>query len=981
MISFKKFIAAGFVGLSLTFQSITLHAQAAQYQWKEAHSSGYKYRYVTNDPTETRFYTLANGMTVILSVDKSQPRIQSFIAVKAGSKTDPATHTGLAHYLEHMLFKGTDRFGTLDYSKEKPLLDEINRLYEKYNHTTDEAERKKIYRQIDSVSGIASQFAIANEYDKMVANLGAQGSNAFTSFEQTVYMEDIPSNAVDKYLHIQAERFRNPVLRLFHTELEAVYEEKNMSLDNDNNQAFEALFANLFPTHNYGLQTTIGTVEHLKNPSLVEIEKYYTKYYVPNNMGIIMCGDFDPDEMIKKIDAAFGYMQPRQVEPYVGGQLPEIKQPIRAEVFGPNPEALLMGFRFPGASDKDAHMLNILGQILTNGSAGMFDLNLVQQQKLLNAAAFPYLLIDHSVLILSGQPTDGQSLEEVEKLMIAEIDNLKEGKFSDDLIPSILNNYRKLMTETFEDYSQRAYVLMDVFTTELDWKDEVSALELMKTITKEDIIRYARKYLKDNYVAVYKRQGERKNTVKVEKPEITPVSLNKKDQSVFMRENVAIPQKDIQPRWLDFDHDLKRNKINGYDVWTIENTKNDLFKLYYYFPIGKWDSKLLPIAADFINYLGTKDKSPEKVAQEFYELASTFTIGVQDESTYIELSGLNENLEKTIHYFEELIANAIADPNVWQAYKQRLFQARTNAKKDKRQIMNGLINYARYGAHNPFNHVLSDEELNALNPDELLKELRALMNLNHKIMYYGPSNEKELIPSLSKYHFRKNPITKENSNLFKEQKTQAPKVLFTHFEMVQADISWVRIGSDYSESIVPTVSLFNQYFGGGMGSIVFQTIRESKALAYSSYARINTPIRPNRPLYTMAFVGTQADKFNDATAAMNELLTTLPKSDKNLESARSGLIKSLASERVNKENIFFSYLSAERFGRKGDIRQTIYEQASKIKMDDLVNYHQSELSGKPFIYCIVADKSKVKKEDMERLGEVVELDLKTIFGY
>ena len=276
----------------------------------------YSYTSVRGDTLQTRIYTLENGLQVWLSRNADAPRIQTNIAVRAGSKNDPADATGLAHYLEHMLFKGTDKYGSLDWAKEKPQLDKIDALYEEYNQTTDVDKRNEIYRRIDSVSGVASKYAIANEYDKMMSSMGAQGTNAFTSFEQTVYTDDVPSNAIDKYLAVQGERFRNPVLRIFHTELEAVYEEKNRSLDNDGNKVFEKLFAELFKKHNYGLQTTIGTIEDLKNPSLLEIKKYFNKYYVPNNMGIIMSGDFDPDAMIKKVDATFAYMKDTPFEKY-----------------------------------------------------------------------------------------------------------------------------------------------------------------------------------------------------------------------------------------------------------------------------------------------------------------------------------------------------------------------------------------------------------------------------------------------------------------------------------------------------------------------------------------------------------------------------------------------------------------------------------------------------------------------------------------
>src|SRR5699024_1124806 len=269
-------------------------------QWVTKTANGFTYRYVENDPSHTRFYKLDNGLSVILSPSHKKPRIQTYIAVKAGSKTDPADHTGLAHYLEHMLFKGTPKYGSLNFAKEKPLLDSIAALYEVYNSTTDEAKREKIYAKIDQVSGEAAHYAIANEYDKMMAAMGARGTNAFTSFEQTVYTEDMPNNVIDKYLGVQAERFRHPVFRLFHTELEAVYEEKNRSLDSDGSKVFKQIFALLFPHNNYGQLTTIGTIHDLKNPSLNAIRDYFNTYYVPNNMGIIMAGDFDPDKVIGK---------------------------------------------------------------------------------------------------------------------------------------------------------------------------------------------------------------------------------------------------------------------------------------------------------------------------------------------------------------------------------------------------------------------------------------------------------------------------------------------------------------------------------------------------------------------------------------------------------------------------------------------------------------------------------------------------------
>ncbi|AZA76288.1 insulinase family protein [Chryseobacterium sp. G0186] len=968
---------------SIAAASFAGHAFGQDFQWKEANSNGYTYRYVTNDPTSARYYTLKNGLTVILSPTSKEPRIQTYIATKAGSKTDPADHTGLAHYLEHMLFKGTNQFGSKDWAKEKPLLDQIDALYEKYNQTKDEAKRKEIYKEIDRVSGEAAKYAIANEYDKMMAGMGADGTNAFTSFEQTVYTEDVPSNVIDKFLAVQGERFREPVLRLFHTELEAVYEEKNRSLDEDGDKVFDMMFANLFPNNNYGKQTTIGTIEHLKNPSLHAIREYYNNYYVPNNMGIIMSGDFNPDEVIAKIDKAFSYMKSKPVPEYKIGQEKAISSPVIKEVVGPDAESVMLGFRFPGASTKDARLLNFVGSMLTNGQAGLIDLDLVKKQKLLGAFAFPYALKDYSVLLLQGKPTEGQSLDEVKNLLLQEIDKLKKGEFSDDLIQSIVNNEKKNTIQKDEKYSSRASILMDEFTSEVDHKVNLEYIEEISKLTKKDIMDFAAKYLQNNnYVAVYKKKGEDKSIVKVDKPTITPVSVNREDQSPFLKKIDEMPEKAIAPVWLNYDKDIAKNKLGEVDVLSVKNTDNALFRMYYHFDSGKWNNKMLPLAAEYLQYLGTNNKSSETISREFYKLASSFNVSAGNEETYVSLEGLNENFDKTTALFEDLIKNCKADQAALDAYKARLKKARTNAKQNKATIMAGLRSYAQYGAQNPFNNVLSDAELDALKAEDLVNILHDLFNFKHKVLYYGPKSGEETVASLKPIHklpasLKELPKTKT----FVQIPTDKNKVLFAHYDMVQAEVFWVRNSDQYNPTITPTVNLFNTYFGGGMGSIVFQTIRESKALAYSTYSYFALPSKKADKDMVMAYVGTQADKFNESTTAMNELLTTLPKSEQLFETAKSGLKKSIASERISQDGIIFSYLKSQRLGNNFDMRKNTYEQAPKLSFADINTFHDKEMKNKNYTYCIVAAQDKVKEADMQKLGEVKKLNLTEVFGY
>lgn len=960
----------------------TIDAQQTNYEWKQASEGGYSYKYVSNDPTHSRFYTLKNGLTVILSPSKKEPRIQTYIATKAGSKTDPKDHTGLAHYLEHLLFKGTDQYGSLDWAKEKPLLDKIDGLYEDYNSTTDEEKRKAIYKEIDAVSGEAAKYAIANEYDKLMSNMGADGTNAFTSFEQTVYIEDIPNNVVDKFLAVQAERFRSPVFRLFHTELEAVYEEKNIGLDTDNRKAIEAMFEGLFPTNNYGQQTVIGTVEHLKNPSLKAIRQYFETYYVPNNMGVIMSGDFDPNIMIKKVDAAFSYMKAKDVPPYTFDPEKPISTPIIKEVKGPNSEFLFLGFRFPGAASKDAQMLNLLGSILTNGSAGLIDLDLVKSQKLLGAGAFPYILKDYSMLILQGNPSQGQSLDQVRDLLLAELDKLRKGDFSEDLITSIVNNERKAQIARNDSYKDRAEELMGAFTSELDWANELSNTDWLATVTKKDIVDFANKYLNSqNYVAVYKRQGVDENVVKVVKPEITPVTVNREAQSAFLTKVNAMPEEEIKPVWLDYAKDVQKTSANGVEVLAVENKDNELFSLVYRFPMGKWNNRLLGLAAGYLEFLGTKEKSSEQFSKDFYKLATDFSVSAGNEETTVSIAGLDRNFDPSVQLIQDLLRNCVADQSAFEAYIARLKKSRTNAKENKGAIMDGLKAYAKYGAKNPFNYTFTDAELDQLKADDLVQVLHNLAKTKHSVLYFGPKKVSQLtaVPALKAGNGPFIDIPTGTS--FKELPTVENQVLMSDYKMKQAEIFWFRNSGLYNVASTPTVALFNSYFGGGMGSIVFQTIRESKALAYSTYAFYGSPYKKENHYTVGAYVGTQSDKFMDAITGMNELIDVLPQSSKSFETAKVSLMKSIASERVTNTGILNSYLAAKRLGNDKDIRKAVYEKIPTLTFADVNDFHKKEFSKKPYIYCIVADESSLKEEDLNGLGKVKKLTLEEIFGY
>ncbi|SMD02871.1 M16 family metallopeptidase [Pedobacter nyackensis] len=976
------------LGPLVLFLSISSHIQSTfaqgKYEWKQVSAGGYNYKYVTNDPMQTRFYKLKNGLTVMLSPNKKEPRIAVKIAVRAGSNTDPKDHTGLAHYLEHLLFKGTDKFGSLDWNKEKPLLDKIEGLYEQYNATKDEDKRKEIYKEIDNVSGEASKYAIANEYDKLMTSIGAQGTNAHTWVEETVYEEDIPSNSIDKFLKIQAERFRNPIFRIFHTELEAVYEEKNRSLDNDGNKMNEAMHYYLFPTHNYGQQTTLGTIDHLKNPSLKAIREYYNQYYVPNNMSIIMSGDFNPDELVKKIDAQFAYMQPKPVAEYKPAAEQPITEAIVKDIYGPSAENMRICFRTPAEGTRDALMLQLISSILSNGTAGVFDLNLNKQQKLQSAGAGMQQYKDYGIFILFGTPKEGQSLEEVKKILISQLDVLKKGDFDEALIKAIVANAKLSEIQNLEQNGARANALMSAFISNKGegWKQNVSSLDEQAKITKQEIVNYANKFFGEGYVVLYKRKGEDKNILKVEKPAITPVETNAGKQSDFVRMINNMPESPIKPQWLDFKKDIQKGKVGNADLFYAQNKENESFRLFYSFDMGSWNSKSLPLSAAYLSFLGTDKYTAEAISKEFYNIACSFSMNTSNEQTTISISGLHENFEKAVALFEHIIANCKADEDALISLKGRVMNDRANNKLSKEMIMYGLTSYATYGAKNPFNYTLSNEEVSKLKAEDLVGVLHNLMNYKHYLIYFGPKSKTEITASLLELHKMPAEFRTYDAGLkFERMKQMENKVLFADYDMVQSEIKWERNASKYDPAIEPTVDLFNGYFGGGMGSVVFQTIRESKALAYSTFAAMATPNKKEDPFSITAYVGCQSDKMNEAVSSMNELLNVLPLSEKAFDAAKKSLLQDIETQRITQDGPIGVYLAAQKKGLNYDIRKYKYETLQKLTFDNLRKLHQQELANKPYAYCVVASDKRVKVEDLNKIGKVNKLSLEDIFGY
>ncbi len=946
----------------------------------------YKYVTVPSDPLNARIYTLGNGLTVYMTVYKDEPRIQTYIATKAGSKNDPTDATGLAHYFEHMMFKGTGKIGTTDYSKEAPLIARVDSLFEVYRQikADDKANRDKVYHMIDSISTEASKYAIPNEYDKLLAYIGATGTNAYTSLEQTVYVNTIPSNQLENWMIIESERFRQPVLRLFHTELETIYEEYNMHLTNDDMKTYIAMLAGLFKKHTYGTQTTIGTVGHLKSPSMKRVREYYAKYYVPNNMAICISGDFDPDKTIAMIDKYFGTYPRKEVTPYTFEAEDPITEPRVITVTGPDAESVNIGFRLGGASSKDADLLRIFDMILANSAAGLIDLNLVQQQKVLSATSSAEILMDYSYEMLQGKSKEGQTLDQVKDLLLEQIEKIKKGEFDDWLISAIITDLKLKQTEDFEKNESRASAFVEAFTLGESWENYVQKFDRYSKITKQDIIDFAKKNFNNNYVLIYKKTGKDEvGDQKIKKPKITKIKINRDDKSQFLQDIESRKVDDIEPVFLDYQKDIVHFTDKGMDVYYLKNDENKTFKLYYVFEMGTNNDKILGEAVDYLQYLGTSDYTPARIKQEFFKLGCKFDVFNSAEKVYVSLNGLTENIEKGMALFEKLLSDAQPNQEALTNLVKDELKKRADDKKNQQTIFSYMVMYGIFGSKSPVTNVLSEDELNKLTAQQLVDKIKSLHNYSHHILYYGSNTQSELKQFIDKYHnVPSSFIPVPEPVKFPEISTDKTVVYHVEYDMKQAILLMLSQSETFNKTNEPVIRLYNEYFGGSMNAIVFQELRESRALAYAAMSFYQNLLQKKEShYYNISFIMTQTDKLGDALKAFFELLNDMPDAQKSFDLAKSSIIQAMRTERITKSDILFNYESAKRLGVDYDIRRDIFKQLPDLKFTDVKAFQDKYIKGKPQVILVLGPKKSIDFKMLKQYGKVKTLKLKDVFGY
>lgn len=942
---------------------------------------------------DARIYKLDNGLTVYLSRNTTKPEIQTFVVVRAGAQNDPLESTGLAHYQEHLMFKGTSQYGTTDYAAEKPYLDAIDSLYNIYGQTTDDATRKAIYHEIDSISYLSSQIAIANEFDKLMTTIGATNSNAYTSTDRTCYHEVIPAGELTRWAMIESGRFTDLVVRGFHTELETVYEEFNLYSTMDFEKIDQAINNILYKDIPYRQHSVIGTQEHLKNPSLKNIKNFYHTYYRPNNVAICLSGDLDYDHAIDVINTYFGSWQPNDslnasLSTLTSHQTLGLTSHKDTTIIGNEAPQLWMVWEVPNIKSEERPILKVLSQVLYNGHCGLIDIDLNQKQKMLWGAATTEEGSDVSSFSLIGQPKTKQSLEDLRKLFLNEVEKLKAGDFSEDLLPAIIANFQREEIENYQYNDYRAgYLFVYSFLYNIPYDQLRHYSDELSKVTKADIVAFANKYLGDNYACIFKQQNSNLAPATIDKPTITPIEMNRDKSSAFVDSLATIEPEHLTPEFLDFEKDIQRVTLrNGQTLFYRYNDENELFYLYFLANRGTDFDPVIDVATDLVSYLGTNTLSPEQYETALYCQAARAYIYNDPIKTTFHASGLASHFDSTLTLLEDKALYAVPDNAILKQVIADRTREHEDNKMDQSACFDQLFAAGKFGLEALHDNItpVSPKALKGKSAKDILNHLTATIPCVSTILYYGPDSLETVANKLNE---NSKIVAAYNKDIpsaphLTNQRVNKPEVWVAPYKANNIYlIQYANIGETYDPRQEAIIALFNEYFSGSMSSIVFQEMRESRALCYASYAWYSTPNFAKEDNTFTTYIISQNDKMQDCIEAFDSICNQMPLSQTAFDQAKASLIKQLENRRYSGDEALTAYMRYTYKGWDHDWNKDIYEAVQNLTLKDVQAFQQQVIKDLPYRYLILGDKKQLNTKYLQTLGKVKYLKLKDIFVY
>jgi predicted Zn-dependent peptidase len=933
-------------------------------------------RPLPRDAMGVAIHRLSNGLTVYISTDRQQPRFTAWIAVRAGSRHDPARSTGLAHYLEHMLFKGTRRMGTVDFEKERPHLERIARLYDQLRVAATPEARAQVVKQIDAETQKSAAYAIPNETDQLYAALGIAGINAFTDLEETVYIVDVPANKLEQWAAIEGDRFQNAQFRLFLPELESVYEEKNATLDSPSDRVYEALLAELFPRHAYGTQTTIGTIEHLKTPAYADMVEYFRRWYVPNNMAVVLAGDVDAARALPVLERAFGGMRPAALEPPEPGRIVPLGGRKQVTVQAEGEQALLLAWPTVAVAHPDRIALEVMDLLVDNSVSGLLNLELVLTQKVPRASSYGRHLIEAGFWAMTATARAGQSLDDVEKLLLDIVTRLRAGEFRQEDLDAIVLDAEIEEKEALESNDARVGRMADAYIEHVPWAVAAARLDQMRKVTRDDVMRVAAKYLGKEYVAVRRVRGEF-HPPKIEKPAITPVAIDTKRESPLAREVKAMPVEPLQPEWLVEGTHYERVALPAGTMIASRNRRHDLFTLTYRFDLGSKRRRLLCHALELLDRSGADGMSAADLKRKLFAMGTAIRTDCSAEGTVLSVSGIDRNMEASVQLLDRWLRTARFDDATVTALVANRISQRNDEMQEPQVIGQALGEYVTRAGNSRFLTVPSNRELRAARGGTLRALLAGLPDHQHRTTYFGVRSgaDAAAVVALGKNHRRVPP-----RDPVRYRRGPGTQIFLVGRKVAQSQVRIATPKGPLAREQRPLARLYSEYMGGNMGALVFQEIREARGLAYSAWAGYSSGQRPRDESALMAVLGTQSDKTIDALTTMLGLLRQTPLQESRLDVARRSLDEEYRASRVDPRAAPDWVLSWDDRGETSDPRPREWEALKALTPPDLARFAAEAAAG-PTLISIMGNTDRFDLPSLSKLGKLHPILPPALFAY
>ena len=934
---------------------------------------------------QVRELKLSNGMTVWLNEDHTQPKVFGAVVVRAGAKDCP--NTGIAHYFEHIMFKGTDRIGTVDYAAERPWLDSISAQYDQLSQATAPQRRADIQRHINELSLRAADYAIPNEFSRLIAKYGGSGLNAATGPDMTYYYNTFLPQYIQQWCHLNAGRLVNPVYRGFQGELENVYEEKNRSADNMLAAALEKAMRAIFKDQPYAWPV-IGSTENLKNPRLSDMEAFYKKYYVAPNMGLILCGDITPgDELTDLLEQTFGLVQTGPVPERTLSPMPPIAPGERTEIRLPIPivKAEALVFNSPTMFEADANAMMMARRLLSNDKAGLLD-SLANEHVVMAAGMENMAANDaagEALYIIPKIPFG--KMKKAEAACMAQVQRIIDGDFSEAQLEQQKQELLITTEKNLENLVSRAETMIDVFSQGYSWQQYLDLVEARRQVTKADVMRAARKYLTANHITLTKKYGSEKKD-RLSQPGYKPITpKNAGAKSAMAQELEQMPVKDEAIRLVNFDKDVERTVLTPHlTLYTKQNPANDIFTFSIRYQNGSRHTPMLSHLANYLDAIGTDSLTKQQLARAWQQLGVTLSLVPGDERFTLTLTGREAQLEPALRLLAHFLSKACGDREALKDMKQGVKVERQSFGKQKDDVLAPLISYVRNGQASPYLHQLSLKEVNRLTNDDLLSLFSDLQTYDAELFYVGRQTS-DYVAKLAQTILPLSQCRQPKPDIYIKPQTYAePTVFFVHVPRSRQNYvcSYEALDAAPDWTTRCTAEWWARYVGGGMSGLLFQHIREFRSLAYSTQGVLAEP-NYNRhahdPLLYLTITGTQADKTLQAAGAIDSLLRQMPVRVENMDAARQELLNDVQNSYPTFRTIGFYVANQLSNGYATDPDEHKTSLLPTLTTADVQRYHDEHVARNQRVWFVVGDRKLTNLQALSRFGKVIELKLEDIY--